>query len=135
MLMRFFYAMIFTCCFNDATTPSGAAVHSSLARRGNMDEMALPAEEMQGVAKIVLVQGELGLHARPAAKLAQTAQQFHSRITLEYDDMVADAKSILDILSLAAGRGASLTLRCTGEDAVQAAESLEALFAHGQTER
>lgn len=119
--------MIFTCCFND-DNPVRAAVARPPARRENMDEMVLQAEGTQGVTKTVLVQGELGLHARPAARLAQTALQFQSRITLEYDDVVADAKSILDILSLAAGRGASLTLRCTGEDAPQAAESLEALF-------
>lgn len=96
-----------------------------------MDEMALPVEETRRVAKTVLVQDELGLHARPAARLAQAAQQFQSQITLEYDDVVADAKSILDILSLAAGRGTSLILRCTGEDAQEASEQLEAFFSQG----
>lgn len=93
-----------------------------------MDGKALPDEDALGVSKTVFVHNELGLHARPAAKLAQAAQQYESRITLEYDDTVADAKSILDILSLAAGRGASLTLRCSGEDARKAADTLEALF-------
>ena len=93
-----------------------------------MNGKALPDADTQGVSKTVFVHNELGLHARPAAKLAQAAQQYQSRITLEYDDMVADAKSILDILSLAAGRGASLTLRCSGEDAGKAAENIEALF-------
>ena len=94
----------------------------------DMNGKALPDADTQGVSKTVFVHNELGLHARPAAKLAQAAQQYQSRITLEYDDMVADAKSILDILSLAAGRGASLTLRCSGEDAGKAAENIEALF-------
>ena len=80
------------------------------------------------VEKIVFIHDELGLHARPAARLAQAAQRFQSRITLEHDGMVADAKSILDILSLAAGRGASLALRCEGEDALAAAEYLEELL-------
>ena len=93
-----------------------------------MDGKVLPDAGAQGVSKTVFVHNELGLHARPAAKLAQAAQQYQSQITLEYDDMVADAKSILDILSLAAGRGASLTLRCSGEDAGRAAENIEALF-------
>lgn len=96
-----------------------------------MDEKALSLAEPQEVAvsKTVFIHDELGLHARPAAKLAQAAQQFQSRITLEYDATSADAKSILDILSLAAGRGASLTLHCVGEDAALAAEHLEGLFA------
>ncbi|MDL2316866.1 HPr family phosphocarrier protein [Desulfovibrio sp. OttesenSCG-928-A18] len=82
----------------------------------------------EGAEKTVFIQDELGLHARPAAKLAQAAQRFSSQITLEYEDMTVDAKSILDILSLAAGRGASLTIRCKGEDADLAAEQLERLF-------
>lgn len=80
------------------------------------------------VEKTVVIRDELGLHARPAARLAQTAQQFRSSITLEYGDMVVDAKSILDILSLAAERGASLTLRCRGEDADSAAQTLVEFF-------
>ena len=93
-----------------------------------MGDKALEGDSLPEVAKTVFVHSELGLHARPAAKLAQAAQRFQARITLEYGDMVVDAKSILDILSLSAGRGASLTLRCAGEDAGKAAENLEALF-------
>ena len=81
-----------------------------------------------GVETTLFIREELGLHARPAARLAQAAQRFQSRITLEYDNMTVDAKSILDILSLAAGRGASLTLRCHGQDADTAAKTLEELF-------
>ena len=81
-----------------------------------------------GLETMVFIRDELGLHARPAAKLAQAAQRFESRITLEYDNMTADAKSILDILSLAAGRGASLKLKCSGADADSAVKALEDLF-------
>lgn len=80
------------------------------------------------VEKTVFITGELGLHARPAARLAQTAQQFESRITLELEGLQADAKSILDILSLAASRGVSLTLRCDGIDAALAAEKVAEVF-------
>ena len=90
-------------------------------------------ETSAGVEKTVFIRGELGLHARPAARLAQTAQQFASRITLEYDGMTADAKSILDILSLAAGRGASMVLRCHGEDEATAVEKMAEVFS--STER
>ncbi|MDR2489062.1 MAG: HPr family phosphocarrier protein [Desulfovibrio sp.] len=86
------------------------------------------AEEGQEVSVTVFVRDELGMHARPAARLAQAARRYRSRIILEYEDMTADAKSVLDILFLAAGRGAPLTLRCAGEDAREAAEVLEALF-------
>ncbi len=83
------------------------------------------------VEKRVIISNALGLHARPAAKLAQTAQRFQSQITLEYSDTVADAKSILDILTLAATQGAVITLRCRGNDAACAAKELEALFHDG----
>lgn len=96
-------------------TASGAVM-------SQMDDSARPVE------KTIYISNELGLHARPAAKIAQAAQQFESRITLEYADMTVDAKSILDILTLAAGQGAALVLRCEGMDADSAATELSALF-------
>lgn len=85
-------------------------------------------EANSGLETVVFIRDELGLHARPAAKLAQAAQQFDSSISIEYENMTADAKSILDILSLAAGRGASLKLKCSGSDADSAVKTLEELF-------
>ena len=81
-----------------------------------------------GVESTIFIKSEFGLHARPAARLAQAAQQFDARITLEYEGTTVDAKSILDILSLAAGKGAFLTLRCQGEDAALAAEAITDQF-------
>ena len=94
-----------------------------------MNEPVFGSEQNNDIAMTVFIRDELGLHARPAAKVARAAQQFQSQITLEYQDMTVDAKSILDILSLAAGKGASLTIRCQGDDAGQAARSLEEIFA------
>lgn len=65
----------------------------------------------------VTITNELGLHARPAALVAQAAQQYAADATLVAPGGEADAKSILDILSLAAGKGTTLTLRCKGADA------------------
>ncbi len=76
----------------------------------------------------VTIHDELGLHARPAARLAQTAQAFAADVLLLGDHGEADAKSILDILSLAAGHGSRLTLVCAGQDAEQAAAALRSLF-------
>jgi phosphocarrier protein len=88
----------------------------------------LPTGEKREVATTVFVRDELGMHARPAARLAQAARRYRSHITLEYEGATADAKSVLDILFLAAGHGASLTLRCIGEDAGEAAKALAALL-------
>lgn len=93
-----------------------------------MQDTTQEIEANSGLEVVVFIRDELGLHARPAAKLAQAAQQFESSISLEYENMTADAKSILDILSLAAGRGAALTLKCNGADADSAARTLKDLF-------
>jgi phosphocarrier protein HPr len=72
----------------------------------------------------------LGLHARAAAKLVQTAATFRSQVELHTGDHEAvDAKSILGILLLAAGQGTRLILRCQGPDEQKAAAAVVALFA------
>lgn len=76
----------------------------------------------------VTILDDYGLHARPAANLAKTAQNFNSEIRLISGEHSADAKSILDILALAAGRDTELVLECCGEDAAQAGEALLRLF-------
>ncbi|WP_081697027.1 HPr family phosphocarrier protein [Megalodesulfovibrio gigas] len=76
----------------------------------------------------VHVLNELGLHARPAAVLAQEAQKFRAEIQLRTEDQEVDAKSILDILSLAASRGSELELHATGADAREAVDRLSHCF-------
>lgn len=82
----------------------------------------------QCIQVIVDVLNDQGLHARPAARLAREAQRFSSQLTLLMDDMEVDAKSILDILSLAAAKGSSLTITGSGTDASPAVASLAELF-------
>ncbi len=77
----------------------------------------------------VVVANQLGLHARPAGILAQEAQNFASSITLVCEDQEVDAKSILDVLTLAAGGGTALVIRAEGPDADKALDRLETLFA------
>jgi len=76
----------------------------------------------------VCVLNEQGLHARPAARLAQEAQKFDCRVCLMMGDQEVDAKSILDILSLAAGKGCGLEVKAEGVDAEKAVDRLAALF-------
>ena len=83
------------------------------------------------ITKNVYIRNELGLHARPAALLAQEAAKYEARITFTGDGMVADAKSVLDILSLAAGQGKTILLEAEGSDAQQAVLHLEQLFKDG----
>lgn len=76
----------------------------------------------------VVVANEHGLHARPAGKLAQQAQAFKADIFIVHDEQEVDAKSILDVLTLAAGPGEVLEIRASGSDATDAANALETLF-------
>ena len=76
----------------------------------------------------VFVANELGLHARPAARLAREAQKYSSRITLLAQEQEVDAKSILDLLTLALGPGCAAELKAQGEDAQAALEQIEKLF-------
>lgn len=76
---------------------------------------------------------ELGLHARAAAQLVRLAGKFQSKIELRRtdNDIVADAKSILSVLTLAAAKGTVIQLETIGSDEKQASEAIEKIFLDG----
>jgi len=76
-----------------------------------------------------LVSNELGLHARPAAKIAQLAQTFDAEIFIGTKYKKVKAKSILGILSLDAAEGTEVTVMADGRDAEEAILAFEELFA------
>lgn len=76
----------------------------------------------------VEIVNRLGLHARAAAKLVQTAGAYDSEVSLVKDGEEVDAKSILGILLLAAGQGTWVTVRCEGTDEGQAMEAITRLI-------
>lgn len=80
-------------------------------------------------AKFV-VQGELGLHARPAGRFVSLAGSFKSDISIsrDGDDEWVSGRSVLSILSLAASQGTTLRLRADGPDAEAALAALGALL-------
>lgn len=71
-----------------------------------------------------VVANEKGLHTRPSTELVRCASTFKSQITLRYQNMNADAASLLEILMLAAARGAKVRIEAEGEDAEQAVQSI-----------
>lgn len=81
-------------------------------------------ETERGLAADFILKLPYSLHSRPAAKLAQIARNFDSDISLIGDSGEVDVKSMLDLLSLAPERNASLTLLAHGPDALQALEAL-----------
>lgn len=75
----------------------------------------------------------LGLHARAAAQLVRLAGQFKSKIRLMRldNDVEADAKSILSVLTLAAAKGVELLIEADGEDQDKAIDALSRLINSG----
>ena len=79
-------------------------------------------------AELVIV-NKLGLHARASAKLTQVASGFKSDVWLTRNGRRVNAKSIMGVMMLAAGKGASVTVEAEGEDADAALAALRALIA------
>lgn len=76
---------------------------------------------------------QLGLHARAAAQLVRLAGSFQSNLELKRTDnqVVADAKSILSVLTLAAAKGTNLELQIEGADEKKALAAIEKIFQEG----
>jgi phosphocarrier protein HPr len=83
------------------------------------------------VSGLFVIQNELGLHARAAARMVQVARNFAAEVRLIKDNAQVDAKSILDVLSLAAPRGTTVTLLAVGPDAEEALRALGELIEQG----
>src|SRR5262245_46705575 len=89
-------------------------------RREKIDESS--------VVKDLVIQNELGLHARPAAMLVKIANQFNADIFLEKDGEKVNGKSIMGVMMLAASKGAKVRVIAKGQDAHSAVNALEELF-------
>jgi phosphocarrier protein HPr len=80
------------------------------------------------IEKQLVVKNRAGIHARPAAIIAQTANKFTCEITLARDDTTVNAKSIMGVITMAAGYNTTLTLNVDGPDEKAAAQAIESLF-------
>jgi phosphocarrier protein HPr len=80
---------------------------------------------LQTEAEII---NKLGLHARAAAKLTQLASGFQSEIWLTRNGRRVNAKSIMGVMMLAAGKGAKISIETDGSDADAALQALLALI-------
>ncbi|MDO5689860.1 MAG: HPr family phosphocarrier protein [Tissierellia bacterium] len=73
--------------------------------------------------KVTLV-NEIGLHARPASKFIRESIKYKSRIDLIKNEKVYNAKSIMGVLSMGAGKNDEIIIRAEGEDEVEAVKNL-----------
>jgi phosphotransferase system HPr (HPr) family protein len=74
----------------------------------------------------------LGWHLRPAGMLAGVAYMFHSEIEAKFGKRIANAKSLMGLITLEAGRGARLYVTARGCDAKQAIQAIKSKFSCGE---
>ena len=80
------------------------------------------------VEKVVIIKNKQGLHARPAALFVQIANKYSSDITIGKGKQKVNGKSIMGIMTLAAGAGSKITIIADGDDADKAITELEKLL-------
>ena len=99
-----------------------------LYRKGSR---AAPAQKIEKELTIV---NRLGLHARPAAMFVRIASRHRAEIRVSKEGEEINGKSIMGLMTLAAGQGSKLHIRCDGPDADKAMEELEELIKAGFNE-
>ena len=85
-------------------------------------------KNLNSVEKKFVIKNKLGLHARPAALFVQTANKFNADIEVRKGRENVNGKSIMGIMTLAAGLGTAITVKATGADAQEAIDALNKLF-------
>ena len=80
------------------------------------------------IEKKIRINNKLGLHARPAALLAQAVAKFQSKVSIIKDGQEVDGDSILGIMMLAAEFGSEITVLINGKDEKEAIKKIEELF-------
>src|SRR5438552_4304086 len=86
---------------------------------------------MPTVRRVIVIQNEQGLHARPAEMFVRKAKQFDAKIALVRENHRINASSIMELLTLGAAKGTQLTLEAEGPDAQAAVDLLAELVESG----
>lgn len=81
--------------------------------------------------KDVVIQNQVGLHARPATFFIQKANEYKSSVWVEKDERKVNAKSLLGVLSLGIIGGTSIKIIADGSDEKEAIDGLVALVESG----
>lgn len=80
------------------------------------------------IEKEVIVQNQVGLHARPATFFIQRANEFKCNMWVEKDERKVSAKSLLGVLSLGITRGTAIKIVADGSDEAEALDALAELI-------
>src|SRR5258707_191689 len=93
-----------------------------------MDERSMAEDSIE---KICTVRNKMGLHARPAAQIVQTANRFPCDVTLGKDGQEVNGKTIRGVLMLAAALGTTVTVRTGGDRALKCGAAIGDLLEKG----
>jgi phosphocarrier protein HPr len=103
------------------------------------DGATTPTDPTSNAARVLtrtaVISNKRGLHARAAAKFVMVAERFDSSIDVIRDGQSVPARSIMGLMMLGAGKGASIELRADGWDAKEALDALVALIESGFDEQ
>lgn len=83
------------------------------------------------LSRSLTIRNTRGLHARAAAKLVALAEKFSANVEVGRDGTMVSARSIMGLMFLGAGCGATIELTATGWDAQEALDALTALIEAG----
>jgi len=100
---------------------------ANVAKTMGATEMETSEKKTDKVVDHVQVVNKMGLHARPAMQFVDLANKFTSNVRVCKDKQCVNAKSIMELLLLAAGEGTKLTIRADGPDADEAVDALKKL--------
>lgn len=76
----------------------------------------------------ITIVSDVGLHARPAGAFVKRAATYDSTVTVTHGDRSADASSLLQVLKLEAGKGATVVIEADGPDEEAAVAGLVELL-------
>lgn len=80
------------------------------------------------VEEVIQIKNRLGIHARPAALLVQTASKYVSNIELEVEGVRVNGKSIMGVMMLAAAYGSKMKVIANGDDARDSVNAINILI-------
>jgi phosphocarrier protein HPr len=90
---------------------------------------------MARLERTFLIVNALGLHARAAAQLVQTANRYRAEVHVAKDGAEVNGKSIMGVLTLAAAKGTEIVVWCEGDDASEAMSALAKVIENGFGEK
>ncbi len=115
----------------DGSSSDGSSSDGSSADGASADGAGPDGTDASVLRRDLVICNKRGLHARAAAKFVTLAERFGASVEVEKDGQSVSARSIMGLMMLGAGLGATITLRAEGWDAKEAMDALSALVEAG----